>query len=127
MSTPDKSSLPDMHKLLREVHSRMFAGALDCDQLPTGHGEFGLSVTNPIPTKGVAGSNEYLSSLRTLAGKPVQYRRIGSVRAPEHVTTAIIDKYQVMDGRNNLCQLYLCPYHLANSKKIPEGFGKADA
>lgn len=96
--------------------------AVDTDTLPTGFGDFGLCVTNPIPTKSVLGSNEYLAALRTADNKPVDSNRIGSTSAPDEVTTAMIDMYAISSNGNSLATIYICPYHKRNSAKAPKGF-----
>jgi hypothetical protein len=100
----------------------MRADSVDSDSLPTGYGQFGLCVTNPIPTKNVLGSNTYLAALRTIENRTVEASRIGSTSAPDEVTTAMIDIYQMRSGGNEIAMLYVCPYHKRNSAKAPEGF-----
>jgi hypothetical protein len=100
----------------------MRADSVDSDSLPTGYGPFGLCVTNPIPTKNVLGSNAYLAALRTIENGTVDATRIGSVCAPDEVTTAMIDVYKIISAGNKIAMLYVCPYHKKNSAKAPEGF-----
>lgn len=95
-------------------------GSVDADELPNGVGSFGLAVTNPIPTRNVPGSNEYLSRLRTMRGTPLETSRVGSTSAKE-ITNGMIDIYVVnADGQETT--LYICPYHKRNSHKAPDGF-----
>lgn len=96
--------------------------AVDSDVLPNGYGSFGLSVTNPIPTHSAKGSNDYISKLRTIEGRPVVADRIGSTSAPVNVTKAMIDIYGLNVDGQNIATIYICPYHKANSSKAPEGF-----
>jgi len=91
------------------------------DDIPKGYGPFGLCKTNPVPTRGVPGSNEYLSRLRTNDGRSIESSRIGSTSA-EDVTSGMIDMYSISNGGVNLSTVYLCPYHKKNSGKAPEGF-----
>jgi hypothetical protein len=88
---------------------------------PNGYGPFGLSKTNPIPTRGVPGSNEYLARLRTKEGRSVESSRLGSTSAKD-VTSGMIDMYNISSGGVSLGTVYLCPYHKRNSEKAPEGF-----
>ena len=94
---------------------------VDTDDIPQGYGPFGLCKTNPVPTRSVPGSNEYLSRLRTKDGRPIESSRIGSTSAPD-VTSGMVDMYSISSGDVNLGTVYLCPYHKKNSGKAPEGF-----
>jgi len=102
-----------------QVESRK--DGVDTDEIPNGYGPFGLSKTNPIPTRGVPGSNEYLARLRTKEGRSVESSRLGSTSAKD-VTSGMIDMYNVSSGGVSLGTVYLCPYHKRNSEKAPEGF-----
>lgn len=102
-----------------QVESRK--DGVDTDEIPNGYGPFGLSKTNPIPTRGVPGSNEYIARLRTKDGRSVESSRLGSTSAKD-VTSGMIDMYNVSSGGVSLGTVYLCPYHKRNSEKAPEGF-----
>lgn len=102
-----------------QVESRK--DGVDTDEIPNGYGPLGLSKTNPIPTRGVPGSNEYLARLRTKEGRSVESSRLGSTSAKD-VTSGMIDMYNVSSGGVSLGTVYLCPYHKRNSEKAPEGF-----
>ena len=102
-----------------QVESRK--DGVDTDDLPKAYGPFGLCKTSPIPTRGVPGSVEYLSRLRTNDGRPVENSRIGSTSA-EDVTSGMIDIYAISSGGSSLGTIYLCPYHKKNSAKAPDGF-----
>ena len=102
-----------------QVESRK--DGVDTDDIPKGYGPFGLCKTNPIPTRGVPGSNEYLARLRTNDGRPIECSRIGSTSAKD-VTSGMIDMYSISSGGVSLGTVYLRPYHKKNSGKAPEGF-----
>lgn len=102
-----------------QVESRK--DGVDTDDIPKGYGPYGLCKTNPVPTRGIPGSNEYLSQLRTKDGRSIESSRIGSTTA-EDVTSGAIDMYAISSGGVNLGTVYLCPYHKRNSGKAPEGF-----
>ena len=102
-----------------QVESRK--DGVDTDDIPKGYGPFGLCKTNPIPTRGVPGSNEYLARLRTNDGRPIECSRIGSTSAKD-VTSGMIDMYCISSGGVSLGTVYLCPYHKKNSGKAPESF-----
>ena len=82
--------------LLTEAMSLMSEGGVDADELPNGKGEFGASPSNPIPTKSILGSNAYLGRLRTLDGKPVEHKRIGSFGSD--VTPNPVDGYAIFSS-----------------------------
>jgi hypothetical protein len=102
-----------------QVESRK--DGVETDDIPKGYGPFGLCKTNPIPTRGVPGSNEYLARLRTKDGRSVENSRVGSTSA-EDVTSGMIDMYNISSGGVSLGTVYICPYHKKNSGKAPEGF-----
>lgn len=102
-----------------QVESRK--DGVDTDDIPKGYGPFGLCKTNPVPTRGVPGSNEYLSRLRTKDGRAIESSRTGSTSA-EDVTSGMIDMYRISSNGVDLGLVYLCPYHKKNSGKAPEGF-----
>lgn len=119
----EKSEKREQAELLQQLVASQvstYEGAVDADQLPAGHGPFGLCDTNPIPTASIDGSNKYLARLRTSDGKPVTASRFGSTSSD--VTTGSIDIYFLaVDGRN-VGTVYICPYHKRTSSKAPAGF-----
>ncbi len=116
----DQESAELLRALIQyQVESRK--DGVDTDDIPKGYGPFGLCRTNPVPTRGIPGSNEYLSRLRTVDGRPVESSRLGSPSA-EDVTSGSIDMYEITCGGMSLGTIYLCPYHKRNSGKAPEGF-----
>ena len=102
-----------------QVESRK--DGVDTDDIPKGYGPYGLCKTNPVPTRGIPGSNQYLSRLRTKDGRCIENSRIGSTSA-EDVTSGAIDMYSITSEGVSLGTVYLCPYHKRNSGKAPEGF-----
>jgi hypothetical protein len=94
---------------------------VETDDIPKGYGPFGLCKTNPVPTRGLTGSIEYLSRLRTKDGHAIESSRTGSTSA-EDVISGMIDMYSISKGGVNLGTVYLCPYNKKNSGKSPEGF-----
>ncbi len=102
-----------------QVESR--ADGVETDDIPKAYGPFGLSKTNPIPTRSVIGSNAYLESLRTKDGRRVTANRMGSTSA-EDVTSGMIDIYQLSDDGQAVATIYVCSYHKRNSRKAPDGF-----
>jgi hypothetical protein len=90
------------------------------DTMPEGYGEFGLEVTNPIPTQTPVGSRTYLEQLHTADGVKVDYERIGSMRAPN--IPYMIDGYRIFANSREVATLYICPYNKKNSERAPKGF-----
>lgn len=96
-----------------------YATGTSKDSISGGYGEFGLAVTNPIPTISVKGSNTYLSRLR-FKGQEVKNVRRGSTLSP--VTTGNVDIYELTANGKEVGAVYICPYHRKNSKAVPNGF-----
>jgi len=96
-----------------------YNAGVDSDSLPTGYGEFGLVVSNPIPTISIQGSNSYLSKLR-YKGQSVSQKRLGSTSS--EVTEGSIDIYNLSIADLVVGTVYICPYHKRNSNKSPVGF-----
>ncbi|HWS41222.1 MAG TPA: hypothetical protein VN247_08065, partial [Arenimonas sp.] len=67
-----------LQKSMFQKQILMCDDGVDADQLPNGYGEFGLSLTNPIPCQSILGGRLYLDRLRTLDGSKILYQRIGS-------------------------------------------------
>lgn len=106
---------------LNSIAELMGQDGTDKDFIESGYGEFGLEVTNPIPTKGVVGSNEYLSNLLTADNKEVRFERKGSVSSSN--INNLIDEYNIYNSSNKLIgNIYLAPYNKKNSNKLPIGF-----
>jgi len=89
------------------------------DSITGGYGEFGLTVTNPIPMISVRGSNKYLSKLY-FRGQEVKNTRSGSTSSP--VTKGKLDIYALSVNGKEVGTIYICPYHRRNCKTAPDGF-----
>lgn len=93
----------------------------DQDMLPGGVGEFGLVVSNPIPTKTIFGSRRYLSQLHTESGETTTFNRVGSTT--NDVSPHPIDIYDIQDeAGERIASIYLSPYNKKNSCAAPKGF-----
>ena len=92
------------------------------DEIPGSYGGFGVDLTNPIPTQGLSGSEEYLGMLRTKDGHQISWNRIGSTTINNIPNP--IDIFAIYDRQNGnkLTTLYFSPYNKRNSSKVPEGF-----
>jgi hypothetical protein len=89
------------------------------DTIPGGYGEFGLTLSNPIPMICISSSDRYLKKLR-YNGKPVDSKRLGSTSSD--VTSGSVDIYELRQGGSELCAIYICPYHKKDSKLAPKRF-----
>lgn len=108
-------------KQLFDLMNSMCADGADEDKLPGASGEFGHSMSNPIPTKTIFGSTSYLARLRAPDGEKVLYERIGSFSS--EVSPNPIDGYAIKHPNGtDLGTLYLSPYQRRNSNMIPKGF-----
>ena len=106
---------------LYKALSRQCEEGVDADELPNGHGEFGLVPTNSILCKTVFGSTVYLSRLRAPDGAKVLYRRLGSFTSD--VSPHPVDAFEIShpDG-HKLGTIFISPYQNRNSNKSPLGF-----
>lgn len=93
------------------------------DTIPGGYGEFGLAVSNPVPTVSVRGSNYYISRLRH-RGRPVEAKRLGSMSSD--ATAGSVDAYRLSVSGVEVGTVYICPYHKMISGVAPKGFLLAD-
>ncbi len=85
------------------------------DELPGASGDFGRSITNPIPVNGPIGEVAYLSSLRTDDGRFLLAHRIGSRET--------VDIFELVTGDGRDWDiLYLTLYHPRRSRKAPRGY-----
>lgn len=123
--------IPGLKTMARQMREKVIWDALAAmgnnptgcttDEIPSGYGEFGLCVTNPVPVRGTQANEDYLKSLKHNSGKAIKWTRIGSTGAPniEHP----IDMYDVTDMNGiPLATLYISPYQNTISKKAPRGF-----
>lgn len=96
------------------LRKRMIAGS-DVDENANKFGEFGFTLTNPVPVNGPIGEVIYLSSLRSNDGSRVLFHRIGSLNE--------VDIYESVtsDGKK-WDLLYFDMYHPRKSKKSPRGY-----
>ena len=122
---PDpETPLQETMRALDEIKSLMGISSedgVDADELPNSRGEFGITLTNPIPCNTIMGSMAYLESLRAPDGSKISYERIGSFTSP--VTTSPVDGYKISHpSGKELTTLYLSPYQKRNSKKSPKDF-----
>lgn len=84
--------------------------------------DYGLSENKPIMIKHMEGAETYLKMLRTKSGKPLKWKRIGSVSST--VEEGIVDKYMVYVDDES-CSIYLNMYAEETSKRAPKKFALA--
>lgn len=89
--------------------------------------DFGYSLSNPVMTSTISGSDLYLQSLRTLDGKPFTWERHGSYCAANigGIENVMVDKYQLSLDGEEYAELYLCPYGHSSSY-VPHGLTLAE-
>lgn len=110
-----------LQKSMFQKQILMCDDGVDADQLPNGYGEFGLSLTNPIPCQSILGGRLYLDRLRTLDGSKILYQRIGSCFSD--VTRHPIDGYTIfLCNETILATLYISAYQKRNSEMCPKNF-----
>lgn len=117
LSKDEKGSLIE---LAREYSKSSNPKGTDKDVMPESYGEFGLEVTNPIPTSSIPDSYFYLNNLRTQNGSEITFNRRGSLGAPNISQT--IDAYIISANGQELATIYICPYNKKTSTKAPKGF-----
>ena len=108
-------------KALFDAMKALGKDGCDSDEIPNGKGEFGLALTNPIPTNTIFGSNSYLSRLCTADGYHVTNQRRGSMGAEG--IKGPIDIYDLFRANGSHAgTIYISPYQRRNSNKAPRGF-----
>jgi hypothetical protein len=113
-------SMDSIFVMMNEMIGNRADGATT-DVIPGAYGEYGLCVTNPIPTRGIPANEVYLRKLALLSGKPFHWERIGSFGAPN--IKMPIDGYAIIsDEGERLCTIYISPYQKVISNKAPKGF-----
>jgi len=105
---------------LKEFSQISNPNGTDQNEMPEGYGEFGLEITNPIPTSSIPQNRFYLDSLRTIDNSTITYDRIGSMKA-ENIQP-LIDGYRIFANGKQIAILYICPYNKKTSTKAPKGF-----
>ena len=119
MTDTKKDEISDPIDFFEKLKALNTSGT-DLDEMPEGYGEFGLTVTNPIPVCTVLGNIVYLSKLKTANGEKITYERRGSTGSQN--IKAMIDVYEVFCLNRQIATLYICPYNKKNSNRAPSGF-----
>jgi len=97
------------------------------DKVPNYSGEYGRTLTNPIPVNGAIGEIIYLSRLCTDdLKKPVLFHRIGSIGAGNAITRDTVDVYETVSVDGSRWDiLYFNFYYAGKSKIAPAGYNIA--
>ena len=83
--------------------------------------EYGLVPEKPIYTNGRDGSSQYLSSLCSIDGKPLQWNRRGSIYSEDNI--GLVDIYDCYrESGDQYITIYINMYGNHNSTVIPKGF-----
>ncbi|RVC47463.1 MAG: hypothetical protein E5V60_01190 [Mesorhizobium sp.] len=107
----DSTQNETLHPSIRE---RVIGGA-SVDQIAGATGEFGRTLTNPVPVNGPVGEISYLSRLRTSAGHRIFGHRLGAIQNVDVFETVSFDG-AVWDI------LMLSLYHPRKSRMAPGGY-----
>lgn len=108
------------NKKLSELFSDIGIFSNKKSEINQGIGEFGLELTNPIPTSSIPESYLYLTRLRTMDGSGITFKRIGSMSAPN--INDPIDAYKIYSNGIEITTIYICGYYFKTSNKAPKGF-----
>lgn len=96
-------------------------GGIKYDEIPGGYGDFGITITNPVPANGIPSSDKYLSRLVTSDGLKIKWHRLGSGGA-DNIDNPI-DIYNISDENGKAREtIYISPYHPSTSNKAPKGY-----
>jgi hypothetical protein len=90
-------------------------GGASVDEIPGSFGEFGLTLTNPVPVNGAIGELVYLSSLRHFGKTPILFHRLGSLDEIDIYETVTVD-----GSEWNI--VYFDLYHPRKSTKALKGY-----
>ena len=125
LNEPDEDRLWQLQKSMFQNQILMCEDGVDADELPNGYGEFGLTLSNPIPCQTILGSLMYLDRLRATDGATIIYLRIGSFFS--EVTQHPIDAYMISQTNGStLATIYISAYQKRNSEMCPKNFYLAE-
>jgi len=99
----------------------------DADEIPDSTGDFGKCETNPVPTKGIMGSREYLERLRNVKGDKIKWKKITALKPLKDKAGHPIDVYEIFTQDNEMSDLlFFAPYNKRISNKAPYGYTLED-
>jgi len=94
-------------------------GGYVLEEIHGGKGEFGYTVTNPIPIKPGIGYLTYFKQLRTFDDKEIRYKYLRTTEA--YNIGDDIDEYEIIIDNEKVTNLFVCPFYLTNSTRAPYG------
>lgn len=110
---------------LSSLMDDMSKDGCETDTFPGGMGRFGYSSDNPIPTKGVTGSYDYLDHLRDSKGNKITYKRLGTTFSS--VSDNPVDVYEITSPIiSSPVKLWISAYQRKNSLLSPSEFVLVD-
>lgn len=127
ISILDKETLGVMNKAQEKFWASVddIMGVLKMKNETLTNDDFGLSETNPIPTRNIIDSQRYLHKLVSSEGEPIKWERIGSVHNPNHGGNKDmpVDVYKVeTESGIDMGKIYISPYCEKGTSKAPVGF-----
>ncbi|MGP8267300.1 MAG: hypothetical protein ACLQOQ_15180 [Beijerinckiaceae bacterium] len=106
---------PAQNSALPEHYRQALAENPSCDSVPNAFGEFGRTLTNPIPVNGPVGQLVYLSRLETSDGSAIAFHRLGAFDK--------VDVFEVVsESGRHWDVLYLSLYFSRKSRHVPSGY-----
>ncbi len=94
----------------------------NCDFVPNASGDFGRSLTNPIPVNGIRGEIKYINRLRCPSGNGMIFHRIGSLKNNQSGIECV-DIYELVSIDGSFWDiLYFDMYHPRRSTIIPKKY-----
>ena len=116
---PDAALTP--RQTLSEALARLYGGADGIQEAPGGLGEFGHSLTNPVPTVSLEASRHYLSRVRLLGGERVVWTHSATIALG--LNGKPVFQYAILSLVGQpLATLYLSPGYDGTSTRAPRGF-----
>ena len=113
----------EFHKIVMRTMGFLEGGNIHTtyDEIPGGYGEFGITLTNPVPVNGIIANERYLRKLITDDGLEIRWLHTYTMGA-ENIDKPI-DAYKISDiNGGNRGFIYISSYHHTTSNKAPKGF-----
>ena len=95
-------------------------GGYELEVIPEGFGEFGYTITNPMPIKPGIGYLTYFKKLRTINDKEIRYKYLRTTQSKN--IKYYIDEYEITIDNVKAANLFICPFYVTNSLRAPYGF-----
>jgi len=116
---PDATLTP--RQTLSEALARLYGGAGAIHEAPGALGEFGHSLTSPVPTVSLEAARRYLSRVRLLGGERVVWTHSATIALG--LNGKPVFQYAILSLLGQpLATLYLSPGYDGTSTRAPRGF-----